>query len=463
MTRWEQLVKEQLPEAISVLQDYCRQPSISAQGIGILETVHILTELITKANGKYQLLNDCGGNPVVYAVFEPGPNGDPDKTILFYNHYDVQPPEPIEEWNYPPFGAEIHDEKIFARGVSDNKGDLIVRLQAISILQNNGGLPCRVKFLIEGEEEIGSPTLENVLQKHADLFQADASIWEWSQKNKGEKIEIIMGVKGMCYLQLDCEGSELDIHSQYGSVLDNPAWRLIQALASMRTVDNRISVEGFYDQIVPLAEELLQWSRDYPFDTQGVKEIFGLKRPLIVEEKNARDAFLFEPTMTVCGIESGYTGQGTKTILPKRSQAKLDCRLVPGQTPEDIASKIRAHLDKHGFDDIRVSVLSSLMPFRSDIHHPFAKTVITIAQRVYGDNHIALLPNFGGSGPMSLFGQYLGEEKPIVSIGCSWWGDQIHGPNESIRLADFEQAIRYMVELFISYGQAEACSSVSFE
>ncbi|GIO10162.1 acetylornithine deacetylase [Brevibacillus reuszeri] len=456
MTKWDHIVKEQLPEAISALQDYCRQPSISSQGMGIAETVHLLTELIREAKGEYQLLDDCGGNPVIYAVFEPGPNGNPNKTILFYNHYDVQPPEPIEEWSYPPFGAELHDGKMYARGVSDNKGDLIVRLQAISILQKNGGLPCRVKFLIEGEEEIGSPTLEKVLQKHAGLFMADASIWEWSQKNKEEKIEIIMGVKGMCYMQLDCEGSDIDIHSQYGSVLDNPAWHLIQALASMRTVDNRITVAGFYDGIVPPAEELLQWSRDYPFDAKGAKQIFGLKRPLIVDEKTARDAFLFEPTLTVCGIESGYTGPGTKTILPKRSQAKLDCRLVPGQVPEDIASKIRAHLDKHGFDDIRVTILGSLMPFRSDIHHPFAKTVIQTAERVYGADYIALLPSFGGSGPMSLFGQYLGEDKPIVSIGCSWWGDRIHAPNESIRLSDFEQAIHFMVELFLTFGEAEA-------
>ncbi|MGG1662090.1 M20/M25/M40 family metallo-hydrolase [Brevibacillus sp. NRS-1366] len=357
---------------------------------------------------------------------------------------------------YPPFEAEIHDENIYARGVSDNKGDLIARLQAISILQKNGGLPCRVKFLIEGEEEIGSPTLEKVLQKYAHLFHADASIWEWSQKNKEEKIEIIMGVKGMCYMQLECEGSDLDIHSQYGSVLDNPAWRLIQALSTMRTVDNQIVVEGFYDNIVQPSEELMQWSRDYPFDAKAAKEIFGLKRPLIVNEKEARDAFLFEPTMTVCGFESGYIGEGAKTILPKRSQAKLDCRLVPGQDPEDIFNKIRKHLDRHGFDDIHVRMLSTLMPFRSNINHPFTKKVIKTAKRVYGENNIALLPNFGGSGPMSLFGQYLGNEKPIVSIGCSWWDDRIHAPNESIRIADFKQAIHYMVELFLTFGKMDA-------
>lgn len=452
MKKWESLVKEQMPEATAALQRYSQQPSISAQGIGIAETVTILTELITQANGEYKLLDDCGGNPVIYAVFEPSATGNSDKTILFYNHYDVQPPEPLEEWVYPPFGAEIHDGKIYARGVSDNKGDLVVRLQAIALLQKNGGLPCRVKFLIEGEEEIGSPTLSKVLDKHGELFQSDATIWEWSQKNQAEQIEMILGVKGMCYLQLECEGSELDIHSQYGSVLDNPAWRLIQALASMRTSDNRILVEGFYDNIVQPSDELLQWSRDYPFDANMAKEVFGLKRPLIVDERNARDAFLFEPTMTVCGFESGYTGPGSKTILPKRAQAKLDCRLVPGQKPEDIAHKIRRHLDKHGFEDVHTEIISTLLPFRSKIDHPFVKIAIETGKQVYGENNIALLPNFAGSGPMSLFGEYLGEDHPIVSIGCSWWDDRIHAPNESIRIADFEHAIRYMIQLFLAYG-----------
>lgn len=456
MKNWENLVNEQMPEAIAALQRYSQQPSISAQCKGILETVEILKEFIQEAHGEWKVLDDCGGNPVIYAVFEPSANGNPNKTILFYNHYDVQPPEPLEEWLYPPFGAEIHDGKMYARGVSDNKGDLVVRLQAISILQKNGGLPCRVKFMIEGEEEIGSPTLSRVLEKHAELFKADATIWEWSQKNKADQIEMIMGVKGMCYMQLECEGSDIDIHSQYGSVFDNPAWRLIQALATMRSVDNRITVEGFYDNIIPPTEELLEWSKAYPFDAKGAKDIFGLKRPLIAEESNARDAFLFEPTMTVCGIESGYNGSGAKTVLPKRAQVKLDCRLVPGQTPDDIANKIRRHLDKRGFNDIQAHMLNGLLPFRSDLNHPFVRTAIKTAEKIYGENNIALLPNFAGSGPMSQFGEFLGMEQPIISIGCSWWDDRIHAPNESIRLADFEQAIRYMIELFVTYGEDES-------
>ncbi|TVY04233.1 M20/M25/M40 family metallo-hydrolase [Cohnella terricola] len=453
MLQVEDRVANRLPQAIQALQRYCRQPGISSQGVGIPETIDLIGQMVIEAGGQVRVLNDLGGNPVIYAEFEPGPEGSADKTLLFYNHYDVQPPEPLEEWNYPPFGAEIHEGKLFARGASDNKADLVARLQAISILQEEG-LPCRIKFLIEGEEEIGSPSLPLYLEKYASLFQADACVWEWAQKNAEEKLEMVAGAKGLCYLELTSETADIDIHSAYAPVADNAAWRLTQALATLKTADHRIVVEGFYDEVEHPSESLKDIARNNPYDTAAASSLYGLKGKMIAADA-ARAALLFEPTMSICGIESGYTGVGVKTVIPRRAKAKLDCRLVPRQDPEDIARKIRRHLDKMGFADIHVELLSASHPFRSDMNHPVIGIVNATAAAVYGEGRYALMPNYPGTGPMHLFARYLGQQLPIVAIGSGWWDDRIHAPNESIRIKDFEEALGYMVRFIREFPRMD--------
>ena len=452
VAEWKAKVETRVDTAIATLQEYCRQPSVAAQGIGIRETIDKVAQMVKAAGGTTQVLDDCGGNPVIYADFAAGPNGDAAKTLLFYNHYDVQPPEPLDEWTYPPFGAEIHDGKLYARGASDNKGDLVVRLNAIQVLQANGGLPCRVKFLIEGEEEVGSPSLEAYLEKHAGLFAANACIWEFGGKSKDERIQMVAGIKGMAYLQFWCHGAAVDIHSSNGAAVDNAAWRLVQALASMRTVDNRIVVEGFYDDVEAPSPELMQWTQSLPDPTESMKDVYGLLRPLTTGSKNPNLALLFEPTMTICGLESDYTGEGSKTVLPKRAQAKVDCRLVPNQDPADILAKIRRHLDKFGFADVEVDLVNGERAYRSDINHPFVQTVLQTARDTYGTEPV-LSPNSAGTGPMYPFGEYLGLDLPIVSTGCGWWNSRAHAPDESIRLVDFEQAMLHMVLLLQAFGR----------
>lgn len=447
-----ELVHRQLTEAVPQLQRYCQQPSIAAQHIGIPETVEFVVEMVTKAGGKAQVLDDCGGNPVIYAEFQAGVNGNQDKTLLFYNHYDVQPPEPLDEWTKPPFGAVIHDGKLYARGAADNKGELVVRLNAISLLMENGGLPCNVKFLIEGEEEIGSPSLPAYLAAHADLFRADACIWEFGSKNAEEQVQLVAGIKGMCYLQFWCHGADVDLHSSNGAIVDNAAWRLVHALASMKDANNRILVDGFYDDVAPLPPELLQMAEEQPFDEEKLRQQLGLRRPLITGDENPNIHLWGAPTMTICGIESGYTGEGSKTVLPRRAQAKVDCRLVPDQSPEDILAKVRKHLDLHGFTDVEVSLLNGEHAYRSDLSHPFVQMVVDTAHEAY-QTDVVLAPNSAGTGPMYPFGEYLGLELPIVSTGCGWWNSRAHAPDESIRLADFEQAILHMVLLMREFGE----------
>lgn len=454
LERLKEYTKECIPESIETLKDYLRLPTISAQSKAIPETVKFVVNRIEEAGGKAEILDDLGGNPVVYGAFAAGSKGDPNKTLLFYNHYDVQPPEPFDEWETEPFEPTIVDGKLFARGVSDNKGDLIARLTAIKALQKmEGGLPCQVKFLIEGEEEIGSPNLEPYLEKYKEKFEADACIWEFGGKNEKERISMVAGIKGMAYLELTCVGADIDMHSSVGAYVDNAAWRLVQALATMRNQDNEILVDGFYDGIPELTEEELKAIQNLPFNEEAVSKLYGLKRPLITKAQGVdpRLAMVARPTMTICGIESGYTGEGTKTVLPKRAKVKLDCRLVPGQDPHFIFECIQAHLEKHGFNDIKVTLLNGQKAYRSDFSHPFIGHVMDTARKVY-DREPVLAPNSAGTGPMYIFGMHL--NLPIVSTGVGWVGSKAHAPNESIRLKDFEEGIVHMAFMISGFSDA---------
>ncbi|WKB37019.1 M20/M25/M40 family metallo-hydrolase [Terrilactibacillus sp. S3-3] len=238
------------------------------------------------------MLDDFGGNPVIYAHFSAGENGDRTKTLLFYNHYDVQPPEPLEEWESEPFEPTIKNGVMFARGTADNKGALVQRLAAVKVLKElEDGLPCDVTLMIEGEEEIGSPHLEHCLRKYHDLFQADACIWEFGSMDEKERVVMDAGIKGMAYFELICFGADIDVHSSLGAYVDNAAWRLVQALASMKNANNEILVDGFYDGVIQPTEKERAIAFALPFDEQAIKKLYGLKRPLITSDP--RDAMIF--------------------------------------------------------------------------------------------------------------------------------------------------------------------------
>lgn len=448
------IVKESVPGAIETLKEYLRFPTISAQHKAIPETVEFVAKMITSAGGEVQILDELGGNPVIYAFFAASSEGDASKTLLFYNHYDVQPPEPFAEWNSEPFDPVIEDGKLFARGVADNKGDLVARLTAIQILNREfGGLPCNIKFMIEGEEEIGSPNLEPYLKEYQELFAADACIWEFGSKDEEDRISMVAGIKGMAYMELTCVGADIDMHSSVGAYVDNAAWRLVQALASMKNKQNEILVEGFFDGIEEPTDGEKQVVAELPFDEEAVSKLYGLKRPLITAEKgiDPREAMVFHPTMTICGLESGYTGEGAKTVLPKSAKAKVDCRLVPGQDPQHILACIQKHLLANGFDDVKATMINGQKAYRSDFHHPFVAHVLDTAKVIYEKGPV-LAPNSAGTGPMFAFGETL--KLPIVSTGVGWVGSKAHAPNESIRLQDFEQGIAHMVLLLSGFAAA---------
>lgn len=453
MKEWSQITAAcdaETARGVQELQRLVRQPSIAAQKVGIEETVALVTELIQGSGGTVRVLTEgVPGNPILYAEFP----GESEQTLLFYNHYDVQPPEPLAEWTAPPFGAEVRDGKIFGRGTADNKGEIAVRLAAIRAVAglNGGRLPCRVKFLIEGEEEIGSPGLYPALERYADLFRADACIWEFGGTGRDGRPGIAGGVKGMAYLQLWVRHAAVDLHSSLASVVENPAWRLLWALATVKAPDGKVLVEGFYDGIVPPTARQREVALAASFDAEGLIQTAGIQYPLLAQSQaDANERLVFQPTCTICGIEAGYTGEGSKTVLPKRAQAKVDCRLVPGQDPYKIRDAFRAHFDRHGFSDVEVTMESGQFAYWTDPDHPFVDLVLRTAREAWGAEPKYALSS-AGTGPMEGFGRYL--NLPIVSTGSGYYGSRSHAPDENIRLDDFAKGIRHMALLLQEFGR----------
>lgn len=436
--------------------DYLRLASVSTQNRNILPTVDYVKEMIEKTGGRTRVLDDCGGNPVVYGYFSAGEKGNADKTVLFYNHYDVQPEDPLDEWLSEPFEPTVRDGKLFCRGVADNKANFVVRLYAIeALMASDEGLPCNVKFLVEGEEENGSPHLGKYIEKYADLFSSDGCIWEFGGKDEEENFVIQTGVKGMAYFDLKVESADVDIHSSLGAVIDNAAWRLTHALASLKDKENQVLVDGFYDNIEEPSAYAKKVVNQQKVNSEKMTSIYGLKHPFITKDLDwsTEEALIFYPTMTISGLLSGYTDEGTKTVLPRKASAKLDCRLVPGQDPENIERMIRDHLDKEGFQDVELILLKGLRAFRSDLESPFVQTVKAAAEKVYGkESGVVLSPNNPGSGPMVYFGEYL--NVPVASSGCGYAESKAHGPNESIRLKDFEDGALHMVQFLKDFKTA---------
>ncbi len=419
------------------LYDLLRQPSVAAQNLGIKETAEHVAELLNDLGADVQIVL-TKGHPVVVGQLE----GKAEKTLSFYNHYDVQPPEPLDLWESDPYAPEIRDGKLYARGVADNKGNLIARINAVEAYKAvHGELPCNIKFIVEGEEEIGSPNLDGFADHHADLIKADGCIWEFGGKDLQDRPMVTLGVKGITYVELSVKTSNSDLHSSWAAVVPNAAWRLVWALQSLKGPDDRILIEGFYDDIDIPNDLDLEALQALGFDEAGHKQTFGI------------DAFnnglsgiellkklYFEPTCTICGFESGYQGPGAKTVSPNFAKVKLDFRMVPGQDPEHVVAALRQHLDTHGFEDIHLDVLAGEKAGRTPLDSPLAKLGMETAQLVY-DHPPVLQPISAGSGPMYTLCQQFGI--PSISSGCGYPGSQIHAPNEHIRVEDYWQSIKH--------------------
>jgi acetylornithine deacetylase/succinyl-diaminopimelate desuccinylase-like protein len=446
----DQAIHARLDQSLEELKKLCAQPSVSAQGSGMQECAELVAEMLA-VRGFDARIMPSAGFPVVYAER----SGASDRTLLFYNHYDVQPPEPLNLWESPPFEPTVREGKLYARGVSDDKGHIQCRLTAIdAILDVYGELPCNVKFVIEGEEEIGSLNLPGFIEKHADLLASDACIWEFGGvDHEGTPIQVA-GLRGICYVELSVQTAVRDAHSGLGgSIFPNAAWRLVWALNTLKGSDERIRLPGFYDRVKPpsetdiaLLERLPDPAGEYRDTYQIHSFIKGLESDLNLKREQA-----FSPTCTICGLTSGYQGPGSKTVLPAVASAKVDFRLIPDQDPDEVILQLRDHLDSEGFEDIEITYLGGNPPGRTDPKDPFLQLVVEEAKDVYGVPQI-IVPMSGGSGPNHAFLRHL--NLPIATIGVSYPGANIHAPNENIVLDNFVSGVRHTARVLVRFGKS---------
>jgi acetylornithine deacetylase/succinyl-diaminopimelate desuccinylase-like protein len=440
----DRYIDEHFEESVAELERLCRQPSVSAQGLGIRECAE-LTATILREHGFESEIQPTAGNPVVNGRQA----GDGARTLLLYNHYDVQPPEPLELWTAPPFEPSRRDGKLFARGASDDKGHIVCRLMAIDALRAvRGSLPCNVTFLIEGEEESGSVNLEPYIAGHREALAADACLWEFGGVNHKDQAVITAGMRGMCYVQLSVRTATLDAHSGLGgSIFPNAAWRLAWALASIKGPDERIRIPGHYDDVVPASAADMELLAALPAEEDHLRETYGVQSFLGgasgVELQRRQ---IFEPTCTINGLDSGYQGPGTKTVLPAEAYAKIDFRLVPNQDPDKVFAALRAHLDAQGFTDVATEMLCGEHPARVDPHDPFVQLVVDAAREVYGDP-VMLEPMSGGTGPAYPFLHHL--NVVFATSGVGYPGGRVHAPDEHLRLDDLKRGARHTARVML--------------
>jgi acetylornithine deacetylase/succinyl-diaminopimelate desuccinylase-like protein len=447
LQRVDAYIDQHFDRFVGMLGDLCAIPSVAAQGQGIDPCAAHVAELLNAVGLDAQIIATAG-NPVVYAEAK----GTRDTTLLCYNHYDVQPAEPFDLWHSDPFTMTRKDNLLIARGVADDKGELVSRIAAIAAVKHVlGEIPVGIKFLIEGEEEIASPNLAPFIHANVDRLKADACVWEFGTHNADGVPISYLGLRGICYLELSVETAKIDTHSGIaGSILPNAAWRLVWALNSLKDQDERIQLPNFYESVIAPTARDMELLAALPDSDEEMQELFGntmfLKNAAGVELRRRE---IFEPTCTICGITTGYQGAGQKTVLPARASAKVDFRLVPDQKPEDVVKQLRTHFDAHGFRDIQITVVGAGRPARTAPEHPLVQTLVDAAVDVYGREPL-IWPMSGGSGPNYLFAHEIGV--PIVTLGVGYSGSRIHAPNENIRISDFRNGMRHMAALLMRMG-----------
>ncbi|MCA1841053.1 MAG: M20/M25/M40 family metallo-hydrolase, partial [Actinobacteria bacterium] len=375
------------------------------------------------------------------------------RTLMIYDHYDVQPVDPIDLWVSPPFEPTIRDAKLFARGAADNKGDLVARLCALEAFKELvGELPFDLKFFIEGEEESGSVNFENICHTYAEDLRSDDCVWEGGWFDHDGRPQMYYGCKGLLYVELNLKRLSGDQHSSIAVYTPSAAWELLNAIASLKDADGRITIEGFYDGIVQPTDKELELIEAIPFNEEAMKQSLGIDSFIggLAGSQLKKD-MLYEPTANIAGFHSGYGVPGaSKTVLPAEASAKMDFRLVPDQNSEDIAKKLQMHFESHGFEDIEIKVLSGENPSRSSMDSALGRAVEGAGAEWF-DKAMVVYPFMWATGPMHPIAKGIGI--PITSPpGVGRPDSNLHAPNENARIADYLDIIGFTVSYFERYG-----------
>ena len=409
-------------DVLRILDLLCRQASVSAEARDLDETADVVEELLVGAGFTTRQLHAGEGPAAVYGE----QRGRSEYTLLLYNHYDVQPVDPIDLWESAPFEPVLRDGKLYARGTADNKGELAVRLAVIRAFRDaDGGLPLSVRWIIEGEEEVGSPHFDEIVRLNADDLRADGCLWEGGPARLSDgRAAIGLGFKGMLAVRLDIELLKSDAHSAAAVVAPSAAWRLVEALTSLRDRDGTVRVDGFYGPVrEPSKAERRAIAEGSAAIEAGLRESLGIDSFIDnVTGADLRERLSFGPTCNIAGIKSGYSGPGVKTVLPAVASAWLDFRLVPDQRPDQVLAFLQSHLKRHGFDDVEVTVLGAAEPAGTAIDDPFVQRVVRIAAQITGQPP-SIIPRIGGTLPIiASLQRHLDVPGVAAPDNPSYWG-----------------------------------------
>lgn len=434
-----------------LLQDLCEllaQPSISTQNVGMEECANKLATMMRDSGIEAEILQ-TEGYPVVYGYVH---SGDGLPTLAIYGHYDVQPPDPLELWKTPPFQPTRIGDHIYARAATDDKGNLVATFKAVQALCSTmGRLPVNLKFFYEGEEEIGSPNLKSFLLANRDrLSGADAVILCDRGIHESGRPQLFLGNKGIIKIEITLHGPKRDVHSSQAPIMPSPVWELVNLLHQVKPDGGKVAIPGFYDQVVPptpLERELIE---NIPFSVEEYKRDYGLSR-LLVDGTPAEllTELLFQPTFNIQGIVSGYTGPGTKTILPAKATAKVDIRLVHAMKADDTIARVKDFFAERGYGT-NLEILGETEEYKVSPENPVVQAAMRAARLAYGREPV-VWPLLEGSGPMALFPEILGAPTFIIGLGAPFSTANTHAPNENIGIHHYLTGIKMMATLYATY------------
>lgn len=439
-------LREKLDRYIAETARLCEQPSVSAKDEGLPECAELVGQTLREHGLAVERFATAGAPVVVGRLV-----GKSQRTLLFYNHYDVQPPEPLELWTTPPYEPTVRDGALYARGAKDDKGELVARLAAVDAVRaaHGGTLPCGVLFVVEGQEEIGSPHIARFVREHLNDLKCHGAIWEEGGVDADGRPGMVLGVRGVLSVELAVETMRRDAHSGGAHALPNAAWRLLRALASLKGPDERIRIPGFYDRAHAPSPRDLEFYAALPDYEPYMRETFGVKTFVRgLTGKHLSEA-AFDPTCNIQGITTGYQGPGSKTVIPARASAKLDFRLVPDQDPEDIFARLKSHLTSEGFDDVTATWHGAMWPAKGNADDPLVALTVRTGGDVYGRPSL-LHPMSGGSSPVYAFAGPLGIS--VVSAGVGYADNRAHSPNEHVRLTDFLSGARHVARILDGFA-----------
>ncbi len=441
MTLWKDYLDKNKEKFLNELLELLRIPSVSARTEhknDMVKTAEAVKQSLIEAGVDKAEIYSTEGHPVVYAEKII----DKDKpTVLVYGHYDVQPADPLELWNSPPFEPVIKDDKIFARGACDDKGQFYMHVKALEIMNNTNSLPVNIKFIIEGEEEIGSPNLGKFVKQNKKLLEADVILISDTAMISLDNPSIDIGVRGLSYIEVEVTGPNRDLHSGvYGGAVANPITMLAKMIASCHDENNYITIPGFYDDVINVPKAERKLLAEAPFDKEEYKKDLGIKKLWGEKGFTTNERTGIRPTLEVNGIWGGYTGEGSKTVLPSKAFAKISARLVPDQSSADITKKLIAYFEENAPTGVTVKATEHHggEPYMTPIDSPAYKAAAKAIKATFGKDPVPV--RGGGSIPIcALFEEELGIK--IVFLGFGLDSDNLHSPNEKFYIVNFYKGI----------------------